>query len=75
MTSVAGSYILQWKFFDSTKPSFDFTLATHKSKVMYYTELLPSEAFRFVDIIKMTRIKFNNIDDKDEISFIQDLFK
>lgn len=46
VTSLAGSYVLQWKFFDSTKASFDFTLATHKSKVMYYTDLLHSEAFR-----------------------------
>lgn len=46
VTSVSGSYILQWKYFDSGKAAFDFTLATHKSKVMYYTELLKSEAFK-----------------------------
>ncbi|XP_046579039.1 SEC14-like protein 1 [Haliotis rubra] len=46
VTSQAGSYILQWKYFDSAKASFDFPLTSHKSKVMYYTELLPSEAFR-----------------------------
>ncbi|KAL8558408.1 hypothetical protein ACOMHN_064755 [Nucella lapillus] len=46
VTSQPGSYILQWKYFDSAKPSFDFPLSTHKSKVMYHTELLPSEAFR-----------------------------
>ncbi|KAJ8318370.1 hypothetical protein KUTeg_003461 [Tegillarca granosa] len=46
VTSQAGSYLLQWKYFDSAKASFDFTLATHKSKVMYHTELLKSDAFR-----------------------------
>ncbi|KAK3091561.1 hypothetical protein FSP39_020820 [Pinctada imbricata] len=46
VVSESGSYILQWKYFDSAKAGFDFTLATHKSKVMYYTELLKSEAFR-----------------------------
>ncbi|KAK3760718.1 hypothetical protein RRG08_010689 [Elysia crispata] len=46
VTSQAGSYILQWKHFESTKPSFDFPLTSHKSKVMYHTELLPSAAFR-----------------------------
>jgi len=44
VTSVAGSYILQWKQFESTKASFEFT--SHKSRVMYYTELLQSEVFR-----------------------------
>ncbi|KAK3604295.1 hypothetical protein CHS0354_011367 [Potamilus streckersoni] len=46
VTNIAGSYIMQWKYFDSTKASFDFPLAVHKSKLMYYTELLQSEAFR-----------------------------
>ncbi|XP_076455450.1 SEC14-like protein 1 [Babylonia areolata] len=46
VTSQPGSYVLQWKYFDSARPSFDFPLSTHKSKVMYHTELLPSEAFR-----------------------------
>lgn len=46
VTSQSGSYILQWKYFDSAKASFDFPLSSHKSKVMYCTELLPSEAFR-----------------------------
>ncbi|CAH1794678.1 unnamed protein product [Owenia fusiformis] len=48
VTSQAGAYILQWKYFDSAKAShsFDFSLSTHKSKVMYYTELLRSEDFR-----------------------------
>lgn len=46
VTSQAGSYILQWKYFDAGKAAFDFPLATHKSKVMYYTELLESAAFR-----------------------------
>lgn len=46
VVSESGSYILQWKYFDSAKTSFDFTLAPHKSKVMYHTELLRSEAFR-----------------------------
>ncbi|KAI8794138.1 SEC14-like protein 1 isoform X1 [Biomphalaria glabrata] len=46
VTSQPGRYILQWKYFDTTKPSFDFPLSSHKSKVMYHTELLPSAAFR-----------------------------
>lgn len=46
VTNQAGSYILQWKYFDSSKAAFDFPLATHKSKVMYHTDLLKSEAFR-----------------------------
>ncbi|XP_014770135.1 SEC14-like protein 5 isoform X1 [Octopus bimaculoides] len=46
VTGQPGSYILQWKHFDSAKPSFDFPLSSHKSKVMYYTELLKSEAFK-----------------------------
>ncbi|KAK7501943.1 hypothetical protein BaRGS_00006695 [Batillaria attramentaria] len=46
VTSQSGSYILQWKYFDSAKASFDFPLSSHKSKVMYFTELLPSEAFK-----------------------------
>ncbi|WAQ97346.1 S14L1-like protein [Mya arenaria] len=46
VVSSAGSYILQWKYFDSTKASFEFSLSTHKSKVMYHTELLLSEVFR-----------------------------
>ena len=45
VTSQPGSYILQWKLFDSAK-SFDI-LSTHKSKVMYYNEVLPSEQFRY----------------------------
>ncbi|KAH3871852.1 hypothetical protein DPMN_035067 [Dreissena polymorpha] len=47
VASTPGSYILQWKHFDSSKASFEFSLSTHKSKVMYYTELLPSEVFRY----------------------------
>ncbi|XP_059157139.1 SEC14-like protein 1 [Physella acuta] len=46
VTSQAGNYILQWKYLDTTKPSFDFPLTWHKSKVMYHSELLPSAAFR-----------------------------
>ncbi|KAK7111754.1 SEC14-like protein 1 isoform X2 [Littorina saxatilis] len=46
VTSQSGSYVLQWKYFDSAKASFDFPLSSHKSKVMYCTELLPSAAFR-----------------------------
>lgn len=46
VASESGSYILQWKYFDSTKASFEFSLTTHKSKVMYHTELLQSAAFR-----------------------------
>ncbi|XP_063444838.1 SEC14-like protein 1 isoform X1 [Mytilus trossulus] len=46
VTNQAGSYILQWKYFDSSKAAFDFPLASHKSKVMYHTDVLKSEAFR-----------------------------
>lgn len=46
MTAQAGSYVLQWKYFDSAKASFDFSLSAHKSRVMYYTELLKSEDFK-----------------------------
>ncbi|XP_053381314.1 SEC14-like protein 1 [Mercenaria mercenaria] len=46
VASESGSYILQWKYFDSTKASFEFSLTTHKSKVMYHTELLQSATFR-----------------------------
>ncbi|XP_041363416.1 SEC14-like protein 5 [Gigantopelta aegis] len=46
VTSQSGSYILQWKYFDSAKAAFDFPLTSHKSKVMYNTELLPSNAFK-----------------------------
>ena len=50
VASQSGSYILQWKYFDSAKGSFDI-LSTHKSKVMYYTELLPSDKFKYVFIL------------------------
>ncbi|XP_074647763.1 SEC14-like protein 5 [Tubulanus polymorphus] len=48
VTSQSGHYILQWKYFNSARASqsFDFSLSSHKSKVMYYTEVLSSEDFR-----------------------------
>ncbi|KAL5018685.1 hypothetical protein ScPMuIL_004407 [Solemya velum] len=46
VTSQFGSYILQWKYFESPKTSFDFPLASHKSKVMYHTDLLKSDAYK-----------------------------
>jgi len=46
VTSQAGAYILQWKYFDSGRGgSFDLRSA-HKSKVMYYTEVLQSDKFK-----------------------------
>lgn len=45
VTQHPGTYVLQWKFFDSSKASFEL-LAPHKAKVMYYTELIQSEKFR-----------------------------
>ena len=44
VTSHACSYILQFKHFESSAKSFD--LFTHKAKVMYYTEVLPSASFK-----------------------------
>ncbi|XP_064624503.1 SEC14-like protein 1 [Lineus longissimus] len=50
VASQPGSYLLQWKSFESSKSraphSFDFSLTGHKSKVMYYTELINSHDFR-----------------------------
>lgn len=46
VTQHPGTYVLQWKFFDSSKASFEL-LAPHKAKVMYYTELIQSEKFRY----------------------------
>jgi len=46
VTSQAGSYILQWKCFDSSRSSFDLRSA-HKSKIMYYTEVLQSDKFKY----------------------------
>lgn len=46
MTSQAGAYILQWKYFDSGRGSFDLRSA-HKSKIMLYTEVLQSDKFKY----------------------------
>ena len=46
-----GSYILQWKYFDSAKSSFQ-ALSMHKSKVMYYVEVIQSEQFRYVSLLE-----------------------
>lgn len=61
ITRWPGFYILQWKFHNmpacsaTNLPRVDDVLATlqvssHKCKVMYYTEVLGSEDFRFVSL-------------------------
>nr|XP_019939779.1 PREDICTED: SEC14-like protein 1 isoform X1 [Paralichthys olivaceus] len=61
ITRWPGFYILQWKFHNmpacsaTNLPRVDDVLATlqvssHKCKVMYYTEVLGSEDFRFVNV-------------------------
>lgn len=48
--SRVGYYILQWRIPEPPpNQSFDFLLATHKCKVMYYHELLDSLDFRCVN--------------------------
>lgn len=57
MTRWPGFYILQWKFHSmpacaATLPRVDDMLASlqvpsHKCKVMYYTEVIGSEDFRY----------------------------
>jgi len=47
VASQAGSYVLQWKYFDAGRGSFDLRSAAHKSKIMYYTEVLQSDKFKF----------------------------
>ena len=51
MVVMPGSYILQWKYFDSAKSSFQ-ALSMHKSKVMYYVEVIQSEQFRYVSLLE-----------------------
>ncbi|GIZ05011.1 SEC14-like protein 1 [Caerostris extrusa] len=47
VTRVEGTYILQWKHVDTVHHhSFDFPLSSHKSKVMYYYEVLKSQDYR-----------------------------
>ncbi|XP_064478235.1 SEC14-like protein 1 [Ornithodoros turicata] len=47
VTGAAGSYILQWRHMDNLPHhSFEFPLAPHKGKVMYYYELLKSQDYR-----------------------------
>ncbi|CAN8002366.1 unnamed protein product [Ixodes hexagonus] len=47
VTSVAGTYILQWRHLEGPQHhSFEFPLAPHKAKVMYYYELLKSHDYR-----------------------------
>ncbi|KAF8778329.1 SEC14-like protein 1 like protein [Argiope bruennichi] len=47
VTRIEGTYILQWKHVDTVHHhSFDFPLSSHKSKVMYYHEVLKSQDYR-----------------------------
>ncbi|GFY58389.1 SEC14-like protein 1 [Trichonephila inaurata madagascariensis] len=47
VTRVEGTYILQWKHVDTVHHhSFDFPLTSHKSKVMYYYEVLKSQDYK-----------------------------
>lgn len=47
VTSAAGTYILQWRHLEGPQHhSFEFPLAPHKAKVMYYYELLKSHDYR-----------------------------
>ena len=62
MTSQAGAYILQWKYFDSGRGSFDLRSA-HKSRIMYYTEVLQSDKFKYDLFLFVFIIR---VDDEDE---------
>ncbi|CAN7942749.1 unnamed protein product, partial [Ixodes pacificus] len=47
VTSAAGTYILQWRHLEGPQHhSFEFPLAPHKAKVMYYYELLKGHDYR-----------------------------
>ncbi|KAG0411277.1 hypothetical protein HPB47_011605 [Ixodes persulcatus] len=47
VTSAAGTYILQWRHLEGLQHhSFEFPLAPHKAKVMYYYELLKGHDYR-----------------------------
>ncbi|KAG8192935.1 hypothetical protein JTE90_028059 [Oedothorax gibbosus] len=47
VTRGEGTYILQWKHVETVHHhSFDFPLSTHKSKVMYYHEVLKSQDYK-----------------------------
>lgn len=64
VTSQAGAYILQWKYLDSGRGSFDLRSA-HKSKIMYYTEVLQSDKFKydsFVTSIVCSRLSWMLVD-------------
>lgn len=44
-----GCYILQWRHCEAVpNPSFDFSLMSHKCKIVYYFELLDSMDFKLV---------------------------
>lgn len=44
---VEGTYVLQWRHVESLHHhSFDFPLSSHKSKLMYYYEVLNSQDYR-----------------------------
>ena len=55
MTRQAGAYILQWKCFDCGRGSFDLRSA-HKSKIMYYTEVLQSDKFKYVSDLELVNV-------------------
>lgn len=47
--SMSGTYILQWRCTDSTlnhQPAFDFSLSSHKAKILLYYELLDAAGFQ-----------------------------
>lgn len=47
VTRAEGTYLLQWKHVEGIHHhSFDFPLSSHKSKVMYYYEVLKSQDYK-----------------------------
>ncbi|KAG1670153.1 SEC14-like protein 1 [Nymphon striatum] len=58
VTSHKGTYILQWKYLEPTHHShhsFDFTLTSHKAKVMFYYEVLKSREFKnYIDMLSLS---------------------
>lgn len=68
--SRAGTYVLQWRHPEPAQPhtSFDFSLTSHKCKLMYYYELLDSVDFsgesgvmqEFVQFDRRTRHQFRS---------------
>ncbi|KAH6943759.1 hypothetical protein HPB50_026935 [Hyalomma asiaticum] len=47
VTNASGTYILQWRHLEGPQHhSFEFPLALHKAKVMYYYEVLKSQDYK-----------------------------